>query len=378
MIKTDKNVYIEETEVKPNKYTLLVLYVALVSVISSWIFNEIGLFRVGKWEMRIGSIIPITCSIIPIVILTFNKKAFEDKRMKYVILTCCSILTFSVTTLITFHTTIMLLFPMFIAMLYRSKTLGNYAFIWSLFCTIFTPILGYVIGSWDIEYFKELILIGTGGTADIIGATYTVTWVAIGKICLYIVLPRLMMIGACVLLMFYVIRLGADHVNNQILLNNLSHKDHLTNLFNRNYLYELIKNNDITGNIGIIFFDCNYLKEANDSKGHEYGDLLLKQCAKSIIENLTEGKDYGFRIGGDEFLVLIEEPDKEYIENKIKDIDYSLNVINEENKYSFNELVCSMAHGYTMGDANIIHELIDIADTYMYKNKQEMKAKLNH
>lgn len=373
MIKSDKDIYLEETEVRPNRYSRLVLISCFFISAFCWILNEIGFFRVGEMEMRIGTLIPALGIAIPVLITILNKKALYDKRTKYMVIASCFVFTFSVGTMLTFHTTIMMLFPLFTAMLYRSKSLGYIAAAASFICAFFSPILAYVLGTWDIEYFKELILIGTNGTAVIEGAYPAVTITGIGKILLYIVFPRLLMIGSCILLMFYVISLGADHVSNQILLNQLSHLDSLTGLYNQNYYREVVSSAEGDGIIAVVFFDVNGLKSVNDSFGHEYGDMLLKGCAQSL-RNICNGENVnGFRAGGDEFMLLIENADERLVIDKLSEWELSINQINSENAGNEDWLKCSMAYGYVLGKACEIETLIRKADELMYVNKNRDK-----
>jgi len=376
MINSERNIYIQETEVKPNTYALLVQTVCILGVSFCWILAEIGIFRVGKTEIRIGSVIPLLTISVPYIMMLFNRSLMRDPRMKYVIMTACSLLTLSVTTLLTFHTTIMLLFPIFIAMLYRSRPLAIFGLVSSLVCTVVSPILGYVIGSWDIPLFEELILIGTGGVAEIINPTYTVTALNIGKIALYLIIPHLVMVGSCALLMFYVVKLGGQHVENQILLNRVSHRDALTGLYNQNYYKELVSSTLPDGKLGVLFFDVNGLKAANDAYGHEYGDLLLKRSAQSLIDVCTNEKENAFRIGGDEFLLLLEGADGKAVEKKLGEWEVALGKINEENKADYDGLVCSMACGHVVGNIRDIEDLVREADTLMYENKARMKGEI--
>lgn len=369
MIKSDRNIFVQETEIKPNTYASLVLGVSLVSIVFSWILNEIGLFRVGELEMRIGSAVPLTMVLVPLICVRVKKSLLSNPATKYYIMAACIVLTISVTTLLTFHTTIMLLYPMFVAMLYRSKKVGITALCGSLFCTVFSPILGYVIGAWDIELFRELILIGTNGVAEIVGATPGITLISIAKILLYIVLPRLMMVGSFAVLMFYIIQLGTVHVENQIVINRMSQRDSLTGLYNQNYYKEFLGIEKPDCIVGVIFFDVNGLKRLNDMFGHEYGDLLLRRCAKSISDVCLEDNESGFRLGGDEFLIILENADEASVISKLEQWQAALEAVNLENKDRYFSLVCSMAHGYAIGELKDMENLVRQADSMMYKNK---------
>ena len=67
--------------------------------------------------------------------------------------------------------------------------------------------------------------------------------------------------------------------------------------------------------IGVIFADINGLKEINDSEGHEAGDRLILEIAKSIREIFTDARIY--RLGGDEFVILSFEEDKDNFSQKM-------------------------------------------------------------
>ena len=63
----------------------------------------------------------------------------------------------------------------------------------------------------------------------------------------------------------------------------------------------------IVPNIAVIFCDLNNLKPVNDTYGHEAGDAYLKKCCRTILSICAHSKV--FRIGGDEFVVLLEGED---------------------------------------------------------------------
>ena len=90
----------------------------------------------------------------------------------------------------------------------------------------------------------------------------------------------------------------------------LANHDALTELFNRNYfnvqlehaIHLAQKNNQ---KLALILFDIDNFKRVNDSLGHHAGDIVIQQTAKRIAALLRES-DMFFRIGGDEFTIIIE------------------------------------------------------------------------
>ena len=85
-------------------------------------------------------------------------------------------------------------------------------------------------------------------------------------------------------------------------------KDYATGLLNRKAAKERIDSalSDI-GNrkFALVFFDLDNLKEANDNRGHLFGDELLKHIAEVTKQN-TRTEDVVARIGGDEFIIFME------------------------------------------------------------------------
>jgi len=377
MNKSDQKLYIEEMEIKPNRYASLVLCFTLFVILICWILNEVGIFRVGTTDMRVGAIVTSICLLVPIVILFSNKKNLSNPRTKYIVISAAAVFTFTEGTLLTFHTTIMLLFPILFAMLYRSKTLGVVATVSSFVCTIFTPVVAYLLGTWDVPLFQELILIATdGGVCDIVGGTGIHNWTSVIKILLYIVFPRLLLVGSCAILMFYNISIGVDHVNNQVLLDRISHIDSLTDMYNQNYLKDItkeIREREKEDKIGILFFDVNNLKVVNDSRGHEIGNILLKSCADSISTICNDESIMGFRAGGDEFLVIVEGATESILNQMISKWEDRLAEINNSNKLMREDLYCSMAVGMAIGKSSEIDSVINLADSFMYRNKARMK-----
>lgn len=88
-----------------------------------------------------------------------------------------------------------------------------------------------------------------------------------------------------------------------------SGRDVLTRLLNRKYL-SVILNRQINyarqtgGCFAVLSIDLDHFKQINDTYGHEAGDLVLQQFA-SMLMNQSRAGDYLFRMGGEEFLVIM-------------------------------------------------------------------------
>ena len=163
-------------------------------------------------------------------------------------------------------------------------------------------------------------------------------------------------------------------IENSILRDKIvfeSEHDKLTGLYNKGKYMALKK--ALFGkpsSIAIYNFDVNNLKHINDNYGHEYGDALIIKAAKSIAA-VTSDKVMGFRMGGDEYVMVavnVTERQAEDIRNRWRK---ALDKLNEEDTALF----CSMACGLSYGSGEYDYdELYANADKLMYENKKELKA----
>jgi diguanylate cyclase (GGDEF)-like protein len=96
--------------------------------------------------------------------------------------------------------------------------------------------------------------------------------------------------------------------------------DSLTKVFNRHQFRlflkrEIDRSKRLGTNFGIIFFDLDKFKEYNDQYGHQEGDQALAKFGQILRQNSRKGIDYPCRYGGDEFVLLAGNMNKETLEN---------------------------------------------------------------
>ena len=92
--------------------------------------------------------------------------------------------------------------------------------------------------------------------------------------------------------------------------------DELTGLLNRQGYYKLIEqrlnSSLVVGhefNCAFLYIDLDHFKYYNDTFGHQVGDEILKKFA-SIFKTACKGKGFAVRFGGDEFVIIINNPTK--------------------------------------------------------------------
>ena len=149
----------------------------------------------------------------------------------------------------------------------------------------------------------------------------------------------------------------------------LTFKDYLTGLYNRRYLDNEIErlNNSRRYPISIIVGDLDNLKTVNDNYGHKLGDLYLKKAAEVFTKTLRK-EDIITRTGGDEFVVLLPETDKETAEKICERIRDNCILLNENYELP-EELSISLGFATVENNKIDINSIYEQADYNMYKNK---------
>ena len=157
----------------------------------------------------------------------------------------------------------------------------------------------------------------------------------------------------------------------------LAYHDHLTGLPNRLFLSEQINHSIFLSNsmkkiLAIMFLDLDDFKMINDTMGHDIGDQLLVEVSKRLVNTLREC-DTVARIGGDEFIILIED---------VEDMNY-INKVSEKILKCFNEpfglnnqgcfVTTSIGVAIYPTDGECADVLIKNADIAMYKAKAKDK-----
>jgi diguanylate cyclase (GGDEF)-like protein/PAS domain S-box-containing protein len=92
-------------------------------------------------------------------------------------------------------------------------------------------------------------------------------------------------------------------------------RDPLTGCWNRRYLTEFAERHaDAGGSWGCIMVDIDHFKQYNDEFGHEAGDAVLNRVARFFMRT-TRAEETTVRMGGDEFLLLLDGADAQATEN---------------------------------------------------------------
>ena len=153
----------------------------------------------------------------------------------------------------------------------------------------------------------------------------------------------------------------------------LAYHDHLTLLPNRSLLQERLEmliesDQGKTISFAVMFIDIDRFKAINDSQGHHIGDEILKIIALRIKKEVR-ALDTVSRVGGDEFVIIVEGVDA--ISNIAQIASKVLHVIEQPINISQGEFYLSASMGISLFPDNTLHlrELLSYADIAMYRAK---------
>lgn len=122
----------------------------------------------------------------------------------------------------------------------------------------------------------------------------------------------------------------------------------------------------------LMFIDLERFKPINDRHGHRAGDFALQQIGRRIASSVRETDIVG-RMGGDEFVVFMENIDR----NKVNElVDKIRQAAEEPETFGGAQLQVGASIGTAMApdDGNALDELLRIADSRMYADKDARKA----
>ena len=136
-------------------------------------------------------------------------------------------------------------------------------------------------------------------------------------------------------------------------------KDSLTGLLNR-HAYHADSLNHPEEITALISIDMNGLKGINDNLGHAAGDealLTLALCFRKALKS----RQFGYRIGGDEFVIICRKNSKDEVMELIDRINHNI----DETKYD-----CAIGYSYSEDGKISIEDMLKESDMMMYSEKE--------
>ncbi len=163
----------------------------------------------------------------------------------------------------------------------------------------------------------------------------------------------------------------AKEIKYQRELEKIAYSDGLTGIGNRVLFRRSLSEYENKCNMACVVADVNNLKVCNDRYGHQEGDKIIidaAECVSKAFESI--GKCY--RIGGDEFCVLIPDVQKNQLIVALQEME---KLIAEKNNHRIMKLSIAVGYAIKENEQETIEQLFNRSDEMMYDIKNEMKNK---
>lgn len=289
--------------------------------------------------------------------------------LKYVLvlLTVVAVTIFGI--YLTYHAVLTSVVPLLIAAQYSKKRVLVFAYILSIVSIFCIVIFGYQYGVSD----ANMLIQAAGKSSDY--GNYLFSEISSfserrTSLIVFFAIPRCLIITAFVPLINAIVVNRKEVIMRQVEIKYTGEHDTLTGLYNRAKYASMLKEAYIKlDNVVILYFDINNLKYVNDTFGHDMGDELIVRAADSIRSTISENMD-AYRLGGDEFMVVIPNGDSRDADAFIENWKQNLKTINSLPSVA----ECKIACGYASGSGKVFCDILKIADKNMYDNKVKCKS----
>ena len=356
-------------ESQANRHTINCLAFSTLPMTAIWLLTLLGVFIVDKGLMTLTCLVSDVLLLTPWAVCLFT--GTEKNWVKYMVLFCAEAALTFISTLLTYHAVLLFALPLFCAAQYSKRKVVIYTYILSV-CGLFISVMaGYYVGICD----ANMLLLSNGSTADFIrlfsepAGSIPINpdpWVTLP---LYFVLPR-----SIILLVFVPIiqQISGGIAQNAVYtaeLVRLSETDKLTQLYNRQKLDAMAAGYYATlDRIAVLFIDLNDLKQINDTYGHAQGDKAINVVA-GCVSGITGDTRKAYRIGGDEFVVILENPKPDEPESVLSDFSDILAA-----RQAGAPFPVSASVGWAAGPGWELPSLMDQADRAMYHKKRTVRS----
>jgi diguanylate cyclase (GGDEF)-like protein len=153
----------------------------------------------------------------------------------------------------------------------------------------------------------------------------------------------------------------------------IAERDGLTKVYNRAYFQQKfaeLKSKSGIKHLAVTILDIDCFKRFNDTYGHQFGDIVLKEVANISRKFLVEG-EFVSRYGGEEFVIIFENKSEHYVMKKVEKIRRII----EETKVSDDKFTASVTASfgvafYPTTYNGIDEHLLTCADDALYESKK--------
>lgn len=355
-------------EIKSNKYTLKGFICFLITLAFIWLLTIIGFFEVDKKLITIAFVSTFILFLAPLWI--FFKGDLSKPWLKYFFLSLICIVSAVIISFLSFHAVLLYVIPLLFAVQYRRRSTIWFVYAVNTVTMLISSLMSFYYGICDLNlllqsqhtrsWYMDII------TESALNIPFNENPVFI--IVAFEVFPRSIILLLFSIMMQYTIVSSDEDAFRIAQLTYLKETDRKTRVFNKNKYEEMASEYyPKIEQIAVVFWDLNNLKYINDKYGHAVGDKVIEKLS-NVLYSHSNDRCRVYRIGGDEFLMIIDNPNDNEAENIVKTVTESLQADDADGKFKI-----SSAVGIAFGSGKDILEIVKEADAHMYENKKLSK-----
>lgn len=358
-----KEEYERHPDAIANKYTLRCMTVAISFLCVIWVMNMLNIFMVEPEIIARAVIMDLLVYLMGMFV--FGWIDLRKSWVKYLVIFWSVLIMTILTSSLTFHAYLVCVMPIIFSSMYCSKAITWWGYFWTVVGIAITVYVGFENGVCD----ANMVLLTGKPLAEYIGENGEFILTEVNNqawtLPLFFIVPRSIICLSITLSCSTISNIVRNNIKYAQELEKMAEIDEMTGVYNRNkYLSMTSEGYNKEDKLAVIFWDVNYLKQTNDTLGHEKGDLLIKTIGK-VIKNISNQYDQAYRIGGDEFVMIMRGGDEVSAKKKIE--EWKVELSKQE---KIGDIPLSASYGYAFGAGKDLEEIIHQADDMMYENKR--------
>lgn len=355
-------------ETNANKRTIKGFAWFLLAVGFVWVFTMLDIFEVDKTMTSVAFFANIVLYLGPFYLML--RGDLSKPWVKYYLLTFLCLTSAVIISILSYHAVLLYVFPLMYTIHYRKRSLLWFSYFMNFLTVTVSSILSFYYGICDLNILLQSQHVRSWYMALAAEGPLHIPFNEdpLFVILFYMIFPRAIIVLVFTIMMHYTISNNTNEVHRIARLTYLKDMDASTNVFNKNKYEDMAAGYypDIN-RIAVLFWDLNDLKEINDKLGHAMGDRTIQKLA-SILNSFSGEHCRTYRIGGDEFLLILDDPEAGYPEALLTDIRKKIKEANANGNVRI-----LAAAGLAYGAGKNILEVVKKADAKMYDCKNEMK-----
>jgi len=358
-------------EINSNKHILKGFIWFLSALAFVWLLTITGIFDVSKYMVTIAFFATFIMFIPPLCI--FFKGDLSNPRLKYYFLSLICIVSAVIISVLTVHAVLLYVIPLLYAIQYRKSRIIWFVYLINTFTMLISSIIGFYYGLCDLNILLESQHVRAWYLKLLADGSFTIPFNKnpMFVIIVFEVFPRSIILFVFSVMMNYTVSSSNRDALKIAQLTYLKETDTRTKVFNKNKYEEmLVEYYPKIDRVAVMFWDMNDLKRINDLHGHAMGDKAIDKLS-GILHDYASSRCRIYRIGGDEFVMIIDNPRLDEAENIISAAKEKIQLANNHE-----HIKLSSAVGLAYGRGDSIGGVIAKADTRMYKDKKKCKENM--